>query len=424
MLSEHQNGYLPRYVDFALDELLPELHGIAIDGPKGVGKTLTASRRAEKILRLDLPDTRNVVVSQTSSELTSAQVVLVDEWQHYPPVWDVARRLIDEKSSTRFIFTGSASPTTGVNTHSGAGRIISLRMRPLALSERAGTQPQIFVHDMFANAKGETEIRGESTYTFSDYAREICATGFPEITQLSPRIRRMSIEGYITRIVDRDLPEAGMLIRRPAALRAWLAAYAAATATTASYTKILSAALPAEGEQPSKSAALNYRDLLAKMWILDPLPAWMPTHAPFTRLSKAPKHHLADPGLAAYLMGVSEDILTSGDTGTQEIFGQLFESLLLLTLRGSAPLCEAHVYHFRTPNGEHEVDVILERFDGKCIAFEAKSSAEVTADDVKHLNWLEAKLGDRLFDKVLVYTGKYAYRRPDGVAVIPLAMLG
>ncbi|WP_434700562.1 hypothetical protein [Trueperella pyogenes] len=68
--------------------------------------------------------------------------------------------------------------------------------------------------------------------------------------------------------------------------------------------------------------------------------------------------------------------------------------------------------------------MILERFDGKCIAFEAKSSAEVTADDVKHLNWLEAKLGDRLFDKVLVYTGKYAYRRPDGVAVIPLAMLG
>lgn len=178
--------------------------------------------------------------------------------------------------------------------------------------------------------------------------------------------------------MDRDLPEAGILIRRPAALRAWLAAYAAATATT----------------------------------------------APFARLSKAPKHRLADPGLAAYLMGVSEDILTSGDTGTQEVFGQLFQSLLLLTLRGSAPLCEAHVYHFRTSNGEDEVDVILERFDAKCIAFEAKSSAEVTADDVKHLNWLEGKLCDRLLDKVLVYTGKHAYRRPDGVAVIPLAMLG
>ncbi|MDP9800227.1 putative AAA+ superfamily ATPase [Arcanobacterium wilhelmae] len=424
MLNEQASDYLLRYVDFALDELLPELHGIAIDGPKGVGKTLTASRRAEKILRLDSPDARNVVASQTRTELTSGAVVLVDEWQHYPPVWDAARRLIDEKSATRFLFTGSASPTAGVNTHSGAGRIISLRMRPLSLSERTGTTPTILVRDMFANQKGSTPIRGESGYSFADYAREICATGFPEITGLSPRIRRMSIEGYITRIVDRDLPEAGLLIRRPAALRAWLAAYAAATSTTASYTKILTAALPAEGEQPSKSTALNYRDLLAKMWILDPLPAWMPTHAPFTRLSKAPKHHLADPGIAAYLMGVSEDILTSTDAGTQEIFGQLFESLLLLTLRGAAPLAEAHEYHFRTPNGEHEVDVILERFDGKCIAFEAKSSAEVTANDVKHLNWLEEKLGDRLLDKVLVYTGPSAYRRPDGVAVVPLAMLG
>ena len=424
MLNEHESEYLLRYVDFALDELLPELHGIAIDGPKGVGKTLTASRRANKIMRLDLPDTRNVVASQTCTELTAAAVVLIDEWQHYPPVWNAARRLIDEKSPTRFVFTGSASPIAGANTHSGAGRIISLRMRPLALSERVGTQPSIFVRSMFTNPKGATLIQGNSSFTFADYALEICATGFPDINRLSPRIRRMSIEGYITRIVDRDLPEAGIPIRRPAALRAWLAAYAAATATTASYTKILTAALPAEGEQPSKSAALNYRDLLAKMWILDPLPAWMPTHAPFTRLSKAPKHHLADPGIAAYLMGVSEDVLTSGDAGTQEIFGQLFESLLLLTLRGVAPLSEAHAYHFRTPNGEHEVDVILERFDGKCIAFEAKSSAEIVADDVKHLNWLERKLGNRLLDKVLVYTGKYAYRRPDGVAVVPLAMLG
>lgn len=338
-------------------------------------------------------------------------------------LWDQLRRLIDEKVHTRFLITGSATPITDVNTHSGAGRIVSLRLRPLALSERAETQPSIYLRDIFSGAPLSTPITGESNFSYLDYAREICATGFPEITHLPPRVRRVSIDGYITRLVDRDLPEQGVMIRRPDALRAWLSAYAGATATTASYIKILSAALPNEGEQPSKSAANNYRSLLEKLWILDPLPAWLPTYTPLARLAKAPKHHLADPGLAAYLIGVSEETLTSGEPGTLEVFEQLFESLMLLTLRGAAGSCEARVYHFRSKSGDREIDAVMERYDGKVVAFEAKSSALVDANDVKHLNWLGAQLGSRLLDKVVVYTGKYAYRRPDGVAVIPLALL-
>ena len=123
-------------------------------------------------------------------------------------------------------------------------------------------------------------------------------------------------------------------------------------------------------------------------------------------------------------MGVSEDVLTSGAEGTLETYGQLFESLMLLTLRGAAQECESQVFHFRTPSGEREVDAIIERYEGKTIAFEAKSSAIIDAEDVRHLNWLETRLGNRLLDKILVYTGPYAYRRKDGVAVIPLALLG
>ena len=424
MLPGSEHEYLRRYIDEELDALLPSLHGIAIDGPKGVGKTVTASRRANRTFRVDEESSRNLLISAGKQALTSAPTVLIDEWQHYPPLWDSVRRLIDAQVSTHFLFTGSASPITNDNTHSGAGRIISLRLRPLALSERAGTQPRIFINDIFEQAPLSSPIHGESSFSYSDYAQAICATGFPQITQLPPRARRASIDGYIARLVDRDLPEQGIMIRRPSALRAWLTAYAGATATTASYTKILAAALPNEGEQPSKSAANNYRSLLEKLWILDPLPAWLPTYTPLTRLSKAAKHHLADPGLAAYLMGVSEDTLTSGQPGTAEIFGQLFESLMLLTLRAAAGASEAKTYHFRSKSGEHEVDAILERYDGKVIAFEAKSSALVEERDVKHLNWLGAQLGSRLLDKIVVYTGQYAYRRPDGVAVIPLALLG
>lgn len=130
MLPGSSGNYLRRYVDNELDALLPELHGIALDGPKGVGKTVTASRRVERVLELDSPDVRNLVASQLQTVLTSHKTVLLDEWQNYPPVWDAARRLIDEKSDTRFLFTGSATPIENVDTHSGAGRIISLRMRP------------------------------------------------------------------------------------------------------------------------------------------------------------------------------------------------------------------------------------------------------------------------------------------------------
>ena len=424
MLPGSSGNYLRRYVDNELDALLPELHGIALDGPKGVGKTVTASRRAERVLELDSPDVRNLVASQLRTVLTSHKTVLLDEWQNYPPVWDAARRLIDEKAATRFLFTGSATPIENVDTHSGAGRIISLRMRPLALSERPGTTPKIFIRDIFSSKPFSTPISGESNFSYSDYAGAICSTGFPQIETLPPRARRASIDGYISRIVDRDFPEQGLSLRRPAALRAWLRAYSAATATTASYTKILKAALPTEGDLPSKSATSSYRNLLEKLWILDPLPAWSPTYTSFARLSKAAKHHLADPGLAAYLMGVSEDVLTSGAEGTLETYGQLFESLMLLTLRGAAQECESQVFHFRTPSGEREVDAIIERYDGKTIAFEAKSSAILDAEDVRHLNWLETRLGNRLLDKILVYTGPYAYRRKDGVAVIPLALLG
>ena len=175
-----------------------------------MGKPVTASRRVERVLELDSPDVRNLVASQLRTVLTSHKTVLLDEWQNYPPVWDGARRLIDEKSDTRFLFTGSATPIENVDTHSGAGRIISLRMRPLALSERPGTTPKMFIRDIFSSKPFSTPISGESNFSYSDYAGAICSTGFPQIETLSPRARRASIDGSISRIVDRDFPEQGL----------------------------------------------------------------------------------------------------------------------------------------------------------------------------------------------------------------------
>lgn len=413
--------YLHRYLDNELDELIGEIPGIALDGPKGVGKTETASRRSERVLHLDDAAVRQVVAADTERQITARHIVCIDEWQNHPAVWDVVRRLIDKKTDTTFLLTGSASPVAGATTHSGAGRIISLRMRPLSLAERANTNPQVFIRDLF---EGNATVLGRSGFSLEDYAVAICSTGLPGIYDLKPRARRAAIAGYVTRIIDRDIMEQGESLRRPESLRAWLTAYAAASSTTTSYTKILDAATPSDTDKVGKTLALKYRDLLTKIWVLDSVPGWSPRAPSLSRLTQAPKHQLFDPGIAANLLGVTEASLINGAAGFGELFGQLFESLATLTVRAAGQEAEAYTYHLRTKGGAHEVDLVLERYDGKVLAFEVKLAPVVTDRDVVHLHWLGQQLGNRLVDKVILTTGEQAFRRSDGVAVIPLAILG
>ncbi|MGH3832106.1 MAG: DUF4143 domain-containing protein [Pseudonocardiaceae bacterium] len=187
--------------------------------------------------------------------------------------------------------------------------------------------------------------------------------------------------------------------------RHWLTAYAAATATTTSYSTILDAATPGDADKPAKTTTIAYRDVLSQIWLLEPVPGWLPTRNLFTRLAQAPKHHLADPALAARLLGA------------------LFESLIALNLRVYAQANEATVHHLRTRNGDHEIDFIIERDDHKIVALEVELSSTVEDSDVIHLHWLRKHLGPDILDAAVITTGAYAYRRGDGIAVIPAALL-
>lgn len=415
--------YLERIVDQELDALLQSLSAIALDGPKGVGKTATAARRAASTFFLDSLAERELLRADPRAILRSPGPVLVDEWQHEPQIWDVVRRAVDDGAApANFLLTGSATPVPGTDTHSGAGRIVSLRMRPLALSERQLIEPTVSLTNMF---DGQGEITGRSSLELPDYVSEILASGFPGIRLLPPRARRMQLAGYVDRIIDRDMPEQGYALRRPQSLRHWLTAYAAATSTTASYSRILDAATTGDADKPSKATTAIYRDLLSRLWILDPIPAWVPSPNPFTRLAVMPKHQLADPALAAQLTGTTEQSIGSarGFAGGGWL-GQLFEALATLSVRVLAQAAEASVGHFRTRNGDREVDLVLERYDGKLVAFEVKLAATVSDRDVSHLHWLRNALGDRLVETAVLTTGPAAYRRADGIAVIPLALLG
>lgn len=413
--------YLRRTVDDELDELLKLAPAIALDGPKGVGKTETASRRAHARWMLDEPDQRSLVEADPRFEDALEGTLLLDEWQRLPAVWDSVRRRVDEGAPPgRFLLTGSATPRTGVDTHSGAGRILSLRMRPLALYERESATPTV---SLGALIRGEsTKVQGETVFTAGRYFQEIVGSGFPSVQGADPRLIRTFLDAYLQRIIDRDLPDHGLAVRRPETLRRWLAAYAAASSTTTAYSRLLDATTAGDGSQPAKTTTIAYRDHLSKIWILDEVSGWSPSRSPISRLQQAPKHQLADPALAARLHNLSADAL--GSPRGAHLAGPLFESLATLSVRVAAQLAEARVGHLRTTNGDHEVDLVVEGTDGQIVGIEVKLAANVNDTDVRHLLWLRERLPDDVVDLVVLTTGSRAYRRPDGVAVIPLALLG
>lgn len=420
--------YIRRIIDHALDELMPDLAAIALEGAKGVGKTATASQRVATIFDLSVPTDRAAVAANVDVVTQVPGPILIDEWQLEPQVWDRVRRAVDvDNRGGHFLLAGSAGVAPNVRIHSGAGRIVSMTMRPLSFAERGVEEPAISLSALLAGKA--LEITGRTDVDLPAYVTEILRSGFPGLRQLPERARQVQLDSYLVRMVEHELPDNGLMVRRPNALRSWLTAYAAATATNASYGVILDAATPGEGDKPARQTVAIYREHLQRIFVLDPVEAWLPTFAPLTRLTVGPKHHLIDPALAARLVGVGGEGLLRGagtrvstDTGTW--LGALFESLATQSVRVYADAAQARVGHLRTKNGLHEIDLIVESGDLSCVAIEVKVANSISDRDVIHLNWLRDQLGDRVVDRIVVYSGTLAYRRRDGVAVVPLALLG
>lgn len=200
------------------------------------------------------------------------------------------------------------------------------------------------------------------------------------------------------------------------------AAYAAATASTTSYATILDSTTAGDGGRPAKTTTFAYRDHLTQLWLLDPPPGWSPSRNPFIRLQQAPKHQLADPAPAARMLNLTERALISSSGAA--MVGPLFESLATLTVRVAAQIIQARVGHLRTGNGDHEVDLVVEGHDGRVLGIEVKLASTITDSDVRHLHWLRERLGADIVDLLVIKPGSHAYRRHDGVAVVPLALLG
>lgn len=290
----------------------------------------------------------------------------------------------------------------------------------MGLHERGMTRPKVSLGALLDGIGAD--LGGTTDLAVPDYVEAITDSGFPGALGMSQRMRRTFLDSYLSRVIDRDLPDLGYEVRRPETLRRWLAAYAAASSQTTAYSRLLDAATGGDGAQPAKTTTIAYRDHLSRLWLLDPVPGWMPANSPFTTLRQAPKHQLADPALAVRLLRLTGPGLMAPEGAG--VLGHLFESLVTLGVRVMAQAADATVSHLRTKAGEHEVDLIVESADGGVLGIEVKLAPVIKDADVRHLLWLRDRMPEKVVDLVVVTTGQAAYRRRDGVAVVPLALLG
>ncbi len=205
---DFRRGYCSRVIDTELVQLLPHLPAILLDGPKAVGKTRTAQQLAQTVVQLSDPAVRAVTLADPRLALVGPYPVLRDEWHRAPAVWDAVKLAVDEDlTGGRYILTGSAPSST---THSGAGRIPSIRMRPLTLLERGVYQPSVSLSALMRPEDQDATLQGACELGLKDYADLIVDSGFPGLQQLPQpalrkqlRLHRAAYRGRVARAWSR-----------------------------------------------------------------------------------------------------------------------------------------------------------------------------------------------------------------------------
>ncbi|WP_243106863.1 ATP-binding protein [Actinomyces lilanjuaniae] len=280
------SSHYARLVDRRLGALLGGLAAISIEGARGVGKTWTARQHGRTFVAIDDPDEREQLARLGARFVEGLEPpVVLDEWQRLPEVWDRVRRAVDsDLTPGRFILTGLASPATSP-VHTGAGRILTLRMRPLSLAERTLDEPTVSLTALLVG-EGRAAVEGRTAVGLERYVEEILRSGFPGIRDLPRAAREAQLDAYIEQTVRHDLAEESLrparatrrtrAARRARTLLDWLRAYAAAVSTPTTYDSLSRNTSRVLGSVPAQSTTRQYRDLLEAMWILDPVPGWTP----------------------------------------------------------------------------------------------------------------------------------------------------
>lgn len=421
--------YEKRLIDSILKEYVDELPAILLEGAKAVGKTETCKQLASTEYRMDNAAQRELLQNNPEIILQNAKPVLIDEWQLAPSLWSYVRHAVDDGlPNGSVLFTGS-SIRVNSRVHSGAGRIIRLKLRTYSIEERNLSDSYIRIEDLF-NFDSKATVNGETDKTLVDYLDEIYRSGFPGIRNKSERIRKVLLKSYVTNIAEHEFEENGFKILNPHSLLAWMRIYAASIGTETKQSTLINAATASDAI-PSAPTVSKYREALEILDITDEVQPFLPMGKIYGNLAKGTKHFMLDPAIALSLLGVEKDELIDYQVPKyvskfhQTLTGQLIESFVYQSLVVYADANDAQLSYYRNSRGTREIDFILQK-GHRLILFEVKTNPDVKDSYVRHLNWFEDEIGDEFkVTKVLLNTGRYAYtRQEDHVHVIPLALLG
>ncbi len=406
--------YLRRHLDEQLDRLMSVHPAVLLAGIRGAGKTTTASRSTKSMVRLDDPRQAAAVRGDPEAILAGAETpLLIDEWQRVPEVWDVVRLMVDEdRSPGRFILSGSERTAVNAPIHTGAGRFLQVRLRPMTLSERRGVTPAASLGHLAE--QGIEALRGsESPYTPAEQLAAAVISGLPGYRHLAEADHQETLRNYFDLSASRDLAEIDARARSPQRVRRYLRAYGAVIGTTADQSGIQQAA------GVSRATADSYHDLLTRLGIIEELPAWSSNR--LKQLTRRSKRHFVDPALAAADHYETSDALRFD----RQRLGSLFESTVVCHMRATSDALGLgwRFSHLRTAKGLHEVDMIADLPDGSLIAVEARAAATVERSEARHLIWLREQLRDRFRAGLVIHPGRFAYRLDDRIAVAPLGVL-
>jgi uncharacterized protein len=409
--------YRPRIVDETLARAIEASGAVVVEGPKACGKTETARQRAASEVRVDTPDARQAFAASPSLLLEGATPRLLDEWQVEPDLWNYVRHAVDDRRATgQFLLTGSAVPPDEPARHSGAGRFIRLRMRPMTLTELGFSTGDVSLASVLAGEEVRAPRPGLSV---PDLAERIVVGGWPVNLRLTTVQAMRANRGYLEDIVREDVRRLDGVRRDPLGVQRLLGSLARNVAGAATVERLTADANGADGGYNSDTIR-GYMTALARLMIVDDVPAWNPSIRSRARLRQTPVRHLADPSLAPAALNANPARLL------REInwMGQLFESLAIRDLRVYAASQGGEVFYYRDSSGL-EVDAIIEMADGRWAAFEVKLGSTPAIVDAAAAN-LRRLANDVLEPPMAlgIITGTgYGFTRPDGIHQIPIAAL-
>lgn len=416
------DGYLPRVADMRLDDALRSSGAVHIKGPKWCGKTETGIHHTRSQVYLQDPDKSPALLAMADSKpselLIGDKPRLVDEWQMAPQLWDAVRFAVDrEKVRGGYVLTGSSTPKIRP-AHTGVGRIAPLEMSTMSLLETGESTGAVSLLSLFEGALDIAQVAGLDV---DDYAHIICRGGWPEAVVSESRgdAGRMARD-YVLELLDSNINEMDGIRRNRTWMRQIMRSYARNVSGQASLSTI---AADMQGEPPSAPTLSEYVDALSRAFVLNDLSAWNPRLRSKTAVRTSPTRHFSDPSIAAAVLAATP----RGLLDDFETFGLLFESLCIHDLRVYASALGGSLYHYRDKTGL-EADAVVVLDDGRWALVEVKMGQSRIDEGASHLLKLAERIdqtreGRPSFLMVLTSTA-CAYRREDGVVVVPLACLG